>query len=476
MRRVLITLALVAPAVSGCAAPDLGARPDLVAPAGLASTATLAGTSQAWPQSQWWHAYGDAQLDAMVEEALAGSPDVAAAAARIRIARGVMQSSGAALLPQVNASGGASAVKQSYNNGIPQAFVPKGWNDTGDLALSASFDLDLWGRNRALLAAATSEARAAEVDAAQSRLMLTSSIVSGYAALARLYAEQDVLEQAVKAREATATLTGQRVARGLDNEAPLRQANAALAAARLELEANAEQIALQRHALAALMGAGPDRGLSIQRPDVRLLTPTPLPADAGIALIGRRPDIVAARMRAEAQGRRIDAARAAFMPDISLSGLIGLQSLGFGHLLDAGSDYGSAKAAISLPIFNGGQLRGNYRQARGQYDLAVANYDSTVIQALREVADAIASRDSAERQIAAADRALNEAQGGYDLAMQRYKGGLASYLDVLTAEDALISAERTATDARYRRVALDAALVRALGGGFTEQDVKDQQS
>ena len=476
MRRVLLSLAMVAPVMSGCAAPDLGARPDLVAPSKLASSTTLAGTAQAWPQNQWWRGYGDAQLDAMVDEALAASPDVAAAAARIRIARGVMQTSGSALLPQVNANGSASAVKQSYNNGIPRDFVPKGWNDTGDLFLGASFDLDLWGRNRALLAAATSEARAAEVDAAQSRLMLTSSIVSSYAGLARLYAERDVLEQAVKARQATASLTDQRVPRGLDNQSPLRQANSALASAELELESNAEQIDLQRHALAALMGAGPDRGLSIQRPSVQLLTPTAIPADAGIALVGRRPDIVAARMRAEAQGRRIDAAKAAFMPDVSLSGLIGLQSLGLGHLLDAGSDYGNAKAAVSLPIFNGGQLRGNYRQARGQYDLAVANYDSTVIQALQQVADAIASRDSAERQIAAADQALSEAQGGYDLAMRRYKGGLASYLDVLTAETALITAKRTATDARFRRVALDVALVRALGGGFTEQDLKDQQS
>lgn len=471
----------VVPLLGGCAAPDLGARPKPVDSAALASSRALetpaAGAVEAaWPSDQWWHAYGDPQLDAMVAEALARSPDVALAMARVRTARGIVQSAGAATLPQLGASGSASEKKQSYNNGIPAAFVPHGWNSAGDVALNADFDLDLWGRNRDRLAAATSRAAAARVDARQAELILTTSLVSGYADLARLYADQDVLRETLEARRTLATLTRQRAETGLDTQAPLRQAESLAASAAYDLEINAEQIKLRRHALAALMGAGPDRGLEIARPAARLLTPTPLPADAGIALAGRRPDIVAARLRVEAQGRDIDAAKADFMPNISLSGLIGFVSLGLDHLFDAGSDYGSAGAAVSLPIFDGGARRGAYRQARGGYDEVVASYDKTVIAALQEVADAVASRTSADRQLVEAHRAASAAEAAWHLSATRYRGGLATYLDALTAQTTLLSARRVEADARFRRLSLDVALIRALGGGFSDSSVTKDRS
>lgn len=455
----------------GCAAPDGGARPHPIRPADLSSAAALAAADPgvaAWPTDRWWQAYGDPQLDAMVGEALARSPDVAAALARVRTARGIVQSTGAATLPQVGASGTAKEQKQSYNNGIPADFVPHGWNSGGDVALDFAFDPDLWGRNKARLAAATSDAQAARVDARQAELILVTGLVSGYADLARLYAEQDVLKAALEARRTLTDLTRQRTQIGLDAQAPLRQAQSLQASATYDLESNAEQIALRRNALAALMGAGPDRGLAIARPPARMLTPAALPADAGIALAGRRPDIVAARLRVEAQGHRIDAARRDFLPNISLSGLIGFTSLGLSHLFDGGSDYGNASAAISLPIFDGGARRGALRQARGGYDEAVADYDRTVVDALREVADAVASRAGAERQIDAATRAETEAEAGYRLAMQRYRGGLGTWLEALTAQTTMLSARRVAVDARFRRLTLDVALVRALGGGFSD--------
>lgn len=477
MRVLLPTLCGLA-MLGGCAAPDDGARPQPIDSAALRSRDSFGASVQtaAWPQDRWWRGYGDAQLDAMIDEALAHSPDVAAALARVRTARGIVQSSGAATLPQIGASGTAREQKQSYNNGIPAAFVPKGWNSGGDAALDASFDLDLWGRNKARLAAATSDAEAARVDARQAELILATALVSGYADLARLYADQDVLKDMQRARHELAELTRQRAAIGLDGQSPVRQAQSLEASAAYELEANAEQIALRRHALAALMGAGPDRGLALARPSARVLIPTALPADAGIALAGRRPDIVAARMRVEGQGHRIDAARRDFLPNISLSGLIGFTSLGLDKLFDSGSDYGNAGAAISLPIFDGGARRGAYRQARGTYDAAVADYDRTVIEALREVADAVSSRDSAERQIAAAARAATEAEAGYRLAMQRYRGGLATWLDALAAQTTMLSARRVEADARFRRLSLDVALVRALGGGFSDHSPTEDRS
>ncbi|WP_395390891.1 efflux transporter outer membrane subunit [Novosphingobium sp. BL-8A] len=460
--------------LSACAVPDLGPKPQLRAPSTLDSTQSLS-SQQAdaqWPQQQWWTAYGDPQLDALVAEALAGSPDVASAQARIMQARGAAQVAGAATLPSLNGQGSAGMAKQSYNNGIPADFVPHGWKSTGDLALSGDFDLDLWGKNRKQLAAATSERMAAEADARQAELMISSNVVSSYFDLARLIARGEALKDAVKARETLVDLTGQRVRQGLDQEAPLRQSEALAASARVALSQNDEQILLRRHALAALLGTGPDRGLSITPTAITAIPVATVPADAGINLLGRRPDIVAARLRAEAADKRIGAAKAAFMPDISISGLIGLQSLGLSNLFKSGSTYGNGTGAISLPIFEGGRLKGDYTQARGGYDLAVADYNSTLIGALQEVADALTSRNAAQDQERASADAASKSTRAQDLAFQRYHGGIGNYLDALTAQTTALDAQQQAVDAHFRTLSEDVALKRALGGGYEDNSSK----
>ncbi len=454
-------------ALAGCAAPDLGPRPELATPDSFASSKSLTSTSgeTRWPEAAWWRGYGDPQLDALIGEALAGSPDIAIAAARVRTAQGAVQQQGAALLPTLDGEASAGLNKQSYNNGIPAQFIPKGWNDTGRLALNAGLDLDLFGRNRAALVAATSDAEATRLDGAQAALTLATDIGARYADLARLYAEQDVLQRALAVRSASESLVNERVAIGLDTQAELKQARSAVPASRVDLAANAEQIALTKNALAALVGAGPDRALSITRPAQPVLV-TELPADAGIALVGRRPDIAAARARAEAAASRIKVARADFYPNISLSGLIGLQSLGLDSLFKGGSSIGTVGPAISLPIFRGGALQGQYRQARGQYDEAVASYDRLVILALRDVADAVTSRRQVAIQAVDARASLIDAEGAYKVAQLRYRGGLSTFLNVLSAEEAVLTARRSLATIEARRFALDVQLVRALGGGF----------
>ncbi|MFC0204185.1 efflux transporter outer membrane subunit [Novosphingobium soli] len=462
----LLTISL---ALGACTAPNLGPRPQMTAPEALESSQSLAAATAAsrnWPRERWWTAYGDPQLDALVDEALAGSPSVAAAQARIRQARGASEVAGAATLPTLGGQGSAGFTKQSYNNGVPADFVPKGWNSTGTLALTGDFDLDLWGANRKALAAATSEEAAAEADARQAELLISSNVVSSYFDLARLIERGNALADAIEARNAFVDLTGRRSREGIDNQAPWRRAEAAAATARAEFSANQEQVLLRRHALAALLGKGPDRGLTITPPSIATLSETGVPADAAIALAGRRPDIVAARLRAEAAGARIDQAKAAYMPNISLRGLVGLTSLGLSNLIDTGSTYGNAGGAFSLPIFQGGRLRGQYTQARGGYDAAVANYNETVLGALQEIADAVASREAAAAQERDAAEAARKSQIGYDLSMQRFRGGLSSYLEALTAQTDALAARRAAVDAHFRTLALEVALQRALGGGF----------
>jgi NodT family efflux transporter outer membrane factor (OMF) lipoprotein len=467
MRRGFLLLSLLI--LAGCA--PRGAM--LAAPRSaraLATAQSFASPVAAWPDTRWWTAYGDPQLDTLIDEALANSPDVAAALVRIRAAAAIVEQAGAVRTPSVTLNGQATLDKQSYNNGIPAQFIPKGWNDAGRVTIGGSFDLDLWGRNRAALAAATTEAAAAQVDAAQSMLLLSAAVASAYADLAQLFADRTVLERAVAIREKSFALNRDRYAAGLDNLGTQRLAETRAAAARADLAAVDETIALTRNRLAALVGAGPDRGLAITEPRIAALDPAGLPDRLALDLVGRRPDIVSARLRSEAASSRIRSARAAFYPNLNLNALIGVQSLGLDRLVESGSTTGSVGPAISLPIFGRGRLRGELRGAEARYDDAVASYDSALLGAVREVADAAASIRALDIRRREAATALAAAEGAYGIARQRYEGGLSTFLDVLTAEDTLLDRRRASADLAARAFTLDVALARALGGGFTSTD------
>lgn len=437
------------------------------APQAYETARTLAAPTADWPTDAWWTAYGDAQLNALEDEALRGSPTLAAAEARLRRAQSLVAQARSADLPQVSLGASVAESKQSYNAGIPPAFVPHGYNDIGRLALDFSWELDFWGKNRAAVAAATSEAKAAQADAAQARLTLSTAIASTYAELSRLYAQRDVADQAVRLRQQTSDLVSKRVANGLDTKAESEQAAAGPPASKAELSAIDEQIALTRNALAALVGAGPDRGLAIARPANARIKPFGLPENLPANLIGRRPDVVAARWRAEAATSRAKQAKAAFYPDINLSGFIGAQSLYLDKLFSSGSDIGQVGPALRLPIFEGGRLRAGLRGAEADRDAAVASYDGVLTQALREVADVTASEKALAARLTDARAALTANENAYRIARLRYEGQLSTYQSVLLAEQSVLTQRRVVADLESRAFALDIALVRALGGGFT---------
>lgn len=462
------SVALLGLILTACAfIPDLGDKRDVPSVDWYGTERSLNADSMGeWPAERWWEAFADEQLERLIEEGLRDSPTMAVARARLLRAEGLSQVAGAALQPNVALGASAGYAKPSYNTGLPIPPALHGWNDSGRIGYDASFALDFWGANRAALAAALGENRASEADLAATRLLLTSAIADAYAQLGALYADRDVLERTLMVREQTLHLVARRHQYGYDSEADLRQAEAGPPTARAQLIQADERIALTRNRLAALIGAGPDRGLEISRPTARAQGNVSLPGDLRAELLGRRPDLVAARWRAEAASRRIDVAVAQFRPNVNLIAAFGQQALGLDNVFATGSTAGSIGPAISLPIFDGGRRAGGYRVARAEYDAAVASYDATLSRALQEVSDALIQQRAVASRLSEQERAVTANERALTLARSRFTAGAADLQSVLIAEDRLLVSQRALSADQARRLSLDIALASALGGGW----------
>jgi NodT family efflux transporter outer membrane factor (OMF) lipoprotein len=405
----------------------------------------------------------------LISEALSGSPDIGAAEARLREAQAAQQKAGAGLFPTATANGGVTAQRESLNQGFPsqfRQFLPHGWHVGGMVSGNLSYEIDLFGKNRAALAAATSQAEAAAFEAAEARIVLSTSVASTYADLLRLSQDLSAAQDIVRIRKQTAALVADRVHAQLENEGQLSEANAQVAAAQSDADALEGQIGHVRDALAALLGKGPDRGLDVIVPQKETVKAFGVPPKLAVDLVGRRPDIVAARLRAESASSQIKVAHAEFYPNIDITGSYGLQSFDLKNLLLPSSQLGQFGPAVHLPIFDGGAIESGYRTARAQYDEAVANYNKTLTQALQQVADAIVDMRTLSKQQVDAHTALTQSENAYRIANLRYRGGLSRYVDVLTAEDTLVASKKSVTDLEAAAFLQDVALVRALGGGF----------
>ncbi len=459
---------LCASALTACASLPPNTPPRLAkAPAAYATQTALAAPASDWPVDGWWKRYGDTQLDALIGDALSGSPTLAQAQARLIRARAAHAVEAATPLPSLDASGNVQQAKQSARYLFPEQFLPPSYQDYGQVTLNLNWELDFWGKNRAAVAASSSEAKAAAAEAAEARLVLTTTIAAQYATLNRLQLDRDVALESAKVREETAALVSRRVTNGLDTQAELKQAQAGPAVARANVAFLDEQIAQARNALAALAGAGPDRGLALKAPSgPPKLAASGLPADLPVSLIGRRPDVVAARWRAEAAAGRIRQAKAAFYPDVNLAAYFGRQALHLENLTSPAATLAAVGPAVNLPIFEGGRLRGMLRGAQAERDAAVAAYDETLTEALREVADVAASERALTERLGQSRQALESYEGAYRVARLRYQGGLSTFQSVLLAEDAVLAERQIVSDLEGRAFTLDVALIRALGGGF----------
>lgn len=421
-----------------------------------------------WPTARWWQRYHDNQLDQLLTEALAGSPSTAAAQARLNGANAAVSGARAIQLPQLNAGYNLVRERFSENYIYPPPFGGSMQTDNS-LQLNLGFDLDLWGKNRAHYAAAVSQKEAAQADLQLARNTLTGSVIQSYFNLQNALSQVTVITQIVKQLENVASITRQRVAAGLDTEVEVNQADSAVSSARVQLSQAATNAHLLRNQISALAGAGPQRGKEIQSAKLNNV-PTGVPSSIPLELLGRRPDVVAAKFRVEASSSQISAAKAEFFPNINLSAFAGFMSLGISNLLQSGSQVYGIGPAITLPIFHGGALNANLHTQQAERDLAIANYNQTLLTAVREVADATTAITALQQQTVDQEASLRAITSAYNIAVQRYKSGLGNFVQVLLAQNEVQKQAILNTDMHARAFNLDAQLATALGGGYNSHD------
>lgn len=448
----------------GCASPGAPHTPlAQTTPAALGLNASA--TESAAP-SQWWTTLGDAQLNDLVDKALQGSPSLAVSRARLEQAVALSQVREAANGPQVNL--GVDATRQRYTaNGLVPAPIAGNTYNSGTVQASFSWSPDFFGQHAAELQAALGQARAAQADAAAAANTLAAQVGRSYVALARLVSQREVAVRALEQREEQRRLTNDRVAAGLDSQVELTQAQAAVPDARTQIEALDEQITLARRQVAVLSGQAPD-ALATLTPQLAALKPTAVPDALGTDLLGRRPDVVAARWRVEAATQGVKVARTEFYPNINIAAFIGLNSLGLDNLFNAGSRQMGVTPALRLPIFDGGRLRAQLGGRQAELDAAIGQYNGLVLDAVKEAGDAMASVQSLTRQQTLQDDAAASAEKAYRFAQERYRAGLGNYLVVLSTESQVLAQRRLAVDLRARQLDTRLQLMKALGGGWTD--------
>jgi NodT family efflux transporter outer membrane factor (OMF) lipoprotein len=460
-RRLWATAAALL-ALAGCAdTQGIRATAQLSAPAALG---LADGAATAAPAPDWWAALGDAQLDRLVTQALAHNPSLQVAAARVARARAAEEVAAAALQPQ--ATGALDLNRQAFSGHyIYPAPLGGSTRNLGTLQLSGGWELDFFGKHAGAIRAAVGQLRAAEAEADAARVLLAANVVRSYVQWARLNDQRTLAERALAQRQQLLALVQDRVRAGLDTQLEVRQNETGRADSRTQIAAIEQQIDASAHALAALLGQ-PRLPDGLAPPSLAQFRPLAVPSELHADWLARRADVVAARWRVEAAQGEVEVARAQFYPNINLAGFLGFQSLGFGSLLKGDSFQWGVGPAVRLPIFEGGRLRAGLAAKSADVDAAIESYNATVIDAMRDVADQAGAVRATARQQAEQARALQAAEGAWGIARQRYQAGLGNYLNVLTAETAVLAQRRQQADLLAQAISSQVGVAQAMGGGW----------
>lgn len=465
--RLLSLLCLV---LSGCiVGPDF--RPP---PAGLTSTYMHGGgiTSSA-PDNNWWNDFNDPLLAALVSKAVANSPDVARAWARIDQSRAAAVAAGAAVLPAIDATGGATAASQSRESAIGRVTRALGIGRNYDeytVGVQASWEVDLSGGLRRGREAAGQDELASEAAAGEVAISIAAETANAYVTLREQQARLSVAQDQERNQGLLVRLVRQRFDEGFVAERELNRTMGVLAGINASMAPLRASIEAQLNRLDVLLGVQPGTNRSL------LISPRPVPAapmPSGSAmpadLLRRRPDVVAAERRLAASTARIGVAVANYYPRVSLSGLLGLASLGTGQLLTSNAAQTSIGAGLRWRLFDFKRIDAEVAGARGREAEALAAWRSSVLWAAEDVETALARLDASHAQRAALERQVALLTRARDQAHDAFAGGAISLIDVTDADRALLSASDSLASCRAEEARAAIAAYRALGGGWATE-------
>ncbi|MCB4812035.1 efflux transporter outer membrane subunit [Methylovorus menthalis] len=420
-----------------------------------------------WPTAAWWQDYHDAQLDALVARTISDNPDLKAAQARIGLAQAYADSMHAQTLPTL--SGDTTMTREKFTE---LQFIPSpsaghtDWNNRA--ALTLAYDLDLWGRQKGIWAAALDETHVSAAEMQQVRLELVNAVVRSYIRLAFEFQLHGIAEEHVHEVEHRVAIVRRARAAGLATELAVAEAEVPLPVARMKVQQIEARIALIQNQLAALSGQASGGGEKIHRPamhyDASIGLPDQLPAN----LIGRRPDILASRWRIEASREYIASAKASFYPNINLLAFAGFQALGFGRLFSNAATIAGVGPAISLPIFDGGRRRANLSAQTASYDIAVEHYNASVLKALENISNQLVLLNANEREMKNAEEAMATAEKAHALSLRHYQAGLTNYEHVLVTHEVVLMQRETMVQLEADKLDAHAGLMLALGGGLND--------
>jgi outer membrane protein, multidrug efflux system len=469
MMRRCIALLACACALGACGVAPPYSRPALDLPASWKVEAPWRESTpnDAAPKGEWWLRFSDSDLDKLIAKALADSPTLALAGARLAQARALLASATSSLFPQLTLAARAQRFRISGNRPLTNYASPNFSTIQDDFALSlgVNYEADVFGRLDSTIRGSRATFEQAAVDLENTRLLLTTDLATAYFNLRQVDLELDVLARAIDLQKRSLGLVTSRYDLGAASGLDVAQQQALIDNTLTQVDVLRRQRAQFENTIATLtgtpapvfaLGANPKRS-----------SPPAIPIGVPSDILERRPDVAAAERAMAAANAQIGVAKAAYYPSIIIGPSFGFQSTSLSQLFDTPSMIWSLGASILQPIFNAGRLDANLEFARAGYEATIANYRRIVLTAMQEVEDGILGGAALERSHVQAQVAIRSAARVLELATTRYEGGVATYLDVITAQQALLNAERLASQLEGQRLLVSVFLVKALGGDWS---------
>jgi|SoiMethySBSTD1v2_1073268.scaffolds.fasta_scaffold01085_35 NodT family efflux transporter outer membrane factor (OMF) lipoprotein len=416
-------------------------------------------------RGNWWEIFGDPQLNDLITKIDVSNQTLAASEAQFRQTLAALGISRAALFPTLDAN---ATVVRSHSPGSTLGGTTAGKTVTSyGGRFTAQWEIDLWGRVRRSVEAAEAAARASSADVGAARLSLQAQLATSYFQLRSLDAQARLLDDTVGALKKSLELTENRYRAGVVARSDVVQADAQLKSTLVQTVDLGVQRAQLEHAIAVLTGVPPAQ-LRISNSDSFETAVPIVPPGLPSALLERRPDVAAAERRVHASNAQIGVAKAAYFPQVTLTGVYGATSPDVSLFFVGASRTWSIGPSIAQSIFDAGLRRSQTEQAIAAYDATVANYRQVTLTAFQEVEDNLAALRILEEEARSEAEAVEAARLSLSLVLNQYKAGTVSFLNVVTAQTALLNEERNAVGIQVRRLAAVVALIRALGGGWHE--------